>query len=91
MRPAGLREIERARRNGRWDAAYASASKATVPEDFQRAIDASPEAARVFASLDRKNRYAMLFRLHNVKRAETRARKIVQFVGMLEKGEKIHP
>lgn len=91
MRPAGMRQVERARQDGRWDAAYASASKATVPEDLQRALDANPGAAAFFATLDSRNRYAILFRIHNVKKAETRTRKIGQFIDMLGKGEKIHP
>lgn len=91
MHPAGLQEVERARQDGRWDAAYAPASTATVPEDLQRALDADPAASAFFATLDRQNRYAILFRIQNVKKAETRARKIAQFVQMLSRGEKLHP
>jgi uncharacterized protein YdeI (YjbR/CyaY-like superfamily) len=91
MQPAGLREVDRARQDGRWDAAYASASMATVPDDLQEALDGNPAAARFFATLDGRNRYAVLFRVQNAKRAETRARKITQFVEMLSRGEKIHP
>ena len=91
MRPAGLAEIERAKRDGRWDAAYASASASTVPDDLQLALDACPKAKAFFATLDRANRYAILFRIHNVKKAETRAKKIARFVEMLSDGEKIHP
>ena len=91
MRPAGLRAIEQARRDGRWEAAYASPSKATVPDDLQQALDANPKARKFFATLNSQNRFAILFRIQNVKKAETRARKIAQFIEMLNKGEKIHP
>lgn len=90
MRPAGLREIDRAREDGRWDRAYASASRSTVPEDLQKALDANKKAKAFFATLDSQNRYAVLFRIQNVKKAETRARKIAQFTEMLANGEKIH-
>ena len=91
MRPAGLTAVERAKLNGRWDAAYASASTSTVPDDLQQALDANPNAKAFFATLNSQNRYAILFRIQNVKRAETRARKIAQFIEMLSNGEKIHP
>jgi uncharacterized protein YdeI (YjbR/CyaY-like superfamily) len=91
MKPAGLTAIERAKTNGRWEAAYDSPSRAAVPEDFESALDANPHAKEFFRQLDRANRYAILFRIQNVKKAETRARKILQFIGMLEKHEKIHP
>lgn len=91
MRPAGLREINRAKQDGRWDAAYSSASTSTVPDDLQEALVRNPKAKRFFATLDSQNRYAILFRIQNVKKAETRVRKISQFIDMLNKGEKIHP
>jgi uncharacterized protein YdeI (YjbR/CyaY-like superfamily) len=91
MRPAGLREVDRAKRDGRWEAAYSSASTSTVPDDLQQALERNPKARRFFATLDSKNRYAILFRIQNVKKAGTRARKIDQFIDMLNKGEKIHP
>ncbi|GAB3252970.1 YdeI/OmpD-associated family protein [Chitinimonas naiadis] len=91
MQPAGLAEVERARQDGRWDAAYDSPSKATVPADFQAALDANDAAKAFFTTLDGANRYAMLYRIQTVKKAETRARKIAQFVAMLENHEKIHP
>ena len=91
MRPAGLREIERARQDGRWDRAYAPAGKATVPDDLQQALDAHPQAKAFFATLNSQNRYAILFRIQHVKKAETRARKIAQYVEMLERGETLHP
>jgi uncharacterized protein YdeI (YjbR/CyaY-like superfamily) len=91
MRPAGLQQVERAKADGRWDAAYAPASTATVPEDLQRALDAHPQAKAFFATLNSRNRYAILFRVHNAKKPETRARKIVQFVDMLSRGEALYP
>jgi uncharacterized protein YdeI (YjbR/CyaY-like superfamily) len=91
MKAAGLEAIENAKKNGRWEAAYDSPSGATVPGDFQAALDANPRATAFFKTLDRANRYAILWRIQTVKKAETRARKIRQFVDMLERGEKIHP
>jgi uncharacterized protein YdeI (YjbR/CyaY-like superfamily) len=91
MHAAGLREVERAKRDGRWDAAYDSPSAATIPEDFQAALDKSPRAKAFFATLDSRNRYAVLFRIQTAKKAETRAKRIQQFVAMLSRHEKIHP
>lgn len=91
MQPAGLAEVERARADGRWDAAYDAQSIATVPPDLQAALDANPKAAAFFATLDSRNRYAVLFRTQGAKKPGTRARRIAQFVEMLAKGEKIHP
>jgi uncharacterized protein YdeI (YjbR/CyaY-like superfamily) len=91
MRPGGLSEVERAKADGRWDAAYDAQSTATVPEDLQRALDSNPAAAEFFAQLDRTNRYAVLYRVQEPKRPETRAKRIEKFVGMLEKHETIHP
>jgi uncharacterized protein YdeI (YjbR/CyaY-like superfamily) len=91
MKAAGLEAIEAAKKNGRWDAAYDSPSGATVPSDFQGALDANPRAAAFFKTLDRANRYAVLWRIQTVKKAETRARKIQQFIEMLQREEKIHP
>jgi uncharacterized protein YdeI (YjbR/CyaY-like superfamily) len=90
MKAAGLEAIENAKTNGRWDAAYDSPSRATVAADFQKALDANPRAAEFFKTLDRANRYAILWRIQAVKKAETRARKIEHFIGMLERKEKIH-
>jgi uncharacterized protein YdeI (YjbR/CyaY-like superfamily) len=90
MHPAGLREIERARQDGRWEAAYAPASSATVPDDFQRALDGNRRARDFFGTLDSRNRYAVLFRIQTAKKAETRARKIAQFIAMLEQHETVH-
>lgn len=91
MKPAGLKEIERAKVDGRWEAAYDSASKATVPSDFQSALDSNVLAKEFFGTLDSRNRYAVLFRIQTAKKAETRAKKISQFVLMLERHEKVHP
>ena len=91
MRPAGLREVETAKADGRWDAAYAGSSTATVPDDLQRALDANPAARDFFATLDRQNRYAILYRVHGAKNPETRARRIATFVAMLAEGKKLHP
>jgi len=90
MRPAGLAEIERARGDGRWAAAYAPQSRAEVPADLQTALDASPKAAAFFATLKGANRDAILYRIGAVKKADTRARKIAEFVAMLERGETVH-
>lgn len=90
MKPAGLKAIDRARQDGRWDAAYASQKKISVPEDFQNALDQNRKAKEFFATLNSVNRYAILFRIHNAKKPETRAKRIQQFVEMLERGEKIH-
>jgi uncharacterized protein YdeI (YjbR/CyaY-like superfamily) len=90
MRPAGLAEVERAKADGRWDAAYDSPSRIEVPPDLQAELDRRPEAAAFFATLNSTNRYAILYRLHDAKRPETRARRLEQFVGMLERGETLH-
>jgi uncharacterized protein YdeI (YjbR/CyaY-like superfamily) len=91
MRTAGLREVERAKADGRWQAAYASQSNIVVPPDLQRALDASPAAKEFFETLDSTNRYAVLYRIHDAKRPETRTRRIEKFVAMLARGEKLHP
>jgi uncharacterized protein YdeI (YjbR/CyaY-like superfamily) len=88
MAPAGLREVERAKADGRWDAAYDSPATATVPEDLQRALDANGAAREAFAGLSASNRFTILHRIGEAKRAETRARRIEGFVAMLERGEK---
>jgi len=90
MKPSGLAEIENAKQNGRWDAAYDSQSKITVPEDLATALAAHPRAEAFFATLNSVNRYAVLFRIHHVKKAETRARKIAEYVEMLGRHEKLH-
>jgi uncharacterized protein YdeI (YjbR/CyaY-like superfamily) len=91
MRPAGMRQVSLAKEDGRWEKAYSSASSSVVPEDLQQALDANRKANAFFATLNSQNRYAILFRIQNVKKAETRARKIAQFVDMLSKGEKLYP
>jgi uncharacterized protein YdeI (YjbR/CyaY-like superfamily) len=91
MRPAGLAEVERAKADGRWDAAYAGQRVAAVPEDLQRELDARPAAKAFFAGLSGQNRYAILYRLQDAKRPETRARRLAKFVAMLEAGETIYP
>jgi len=90
MAAAGLAAVDAARADGRWDAAYASARKAEIPSDLQEALDANPAAAAFFATLTGANRYAVLYRIGAVKRAETRARKIADFVAMLERHETLH-
>ncbi len=91
MQPPGLEAVAHAKTNGQWDSAYDSHRTAVVPADFQRALDGHPKAKVFFATLNSANRYAILFRIQTVKRAETRAKKIEQFVGMLERHEVIHP
>lgn len=91
MQPSGLREVELAKADGRWDAAYESQSSSTVPDDLQAALDADPRAAEFFATLDKANRYAVLYRVHEAKRADTRAKRIEKFVAMLHAHETIHP
>lgn len=91
MKPSGLAAVERAKENGRWDAAYDSQSRVSVPDDLQAELDHHPKAKAFFSTLNSANRYAILWRLQTAKRAETRARRLEQFVGMLERGEKIHP
>jgi uncharacterized protein YdeI (YjbR/CyaY-like superfamily) len=90
MRPAGLAEVEAAKADGRWDAAYAGQRAATVPDDLRQELDRSPAARDFFDSLDAANRYAILYRLQEAKKPETRERRLRKFVAMLERGEKIH-
>lgn len=91
MRPAGLAEVERAKVDGRWDRAYESQRTMSVPEDLQRELDARPGAAAFFATLSSQNRYAILYRLQDAARPETRAKRLAKFVAMLEAGQTIHP
>jgi uncharacterized protein YdeI (YjbR/CyaY-like superfamily) len=90
MRPAGLAEIERAKADGRWDAAYDSPRTSTVPPDLQAELDADPDAKAFFEGLSSANRYAILYRLHDAKKPETRARRLEKFVAMLRRGETLH-
>jgi uncharacterized protein YdeI (YjbR/CyaY-like superfamily) len=91
MKPKGLAEVERAKRDGRWEAAYDSPNSAAVPPDLAAALIASPRAAAFFAKLDARNRYAVLWRIQTAKQAATRADRVARFVAMLAKGEKLHP
>ena len=91
MKPAGLKAIEAAKQDGRWDAAYESQKNIAVPDDFQAELDNNKKAKAFFATLNSVNRYAILFRIQTAKKAETRTKRIRQFVEMLEKGEKIYP
>lgn len=91
MQPAGQAEIDRAKADGRWDAAYDGARTAAVPADLQAALDARPGAAAFLSALDAANRYAVLWRVQTAKKPETRARRIEMLVAMLARGEKIHP
>jgi uncharacterized protein YdeI (YjbR/CyaY-like superfamily) len=91
MTAAGLAEVERAKADGRWDAAYAGQRAMTVPDDLRAALDRHPAAAELFAALDSRNRYAVLYRINDAKRPETRARRIAKFVAMLDEGKTIYP
>ena len=91
MRPAGLREVERAQADGRWEQAYESQSRVTVPDDLARALAANERASAFFATLDSANRYAILYRIGTAKKPETRAKRIDTFVAMLSEHKKIHP
>jgi uncharacterized protein YdeI (YjbR/CyaY-like superfamily) len=91
MQAAGLAAVEVAQSDGRWERAYEGASTISVPADLQEKLDENPSAAAFFAVLDSTNRYAVLYRIHDAKRPETRARRIEKFVAMLARGEKIHP
>nr|WP_099054812.1 YdeI/OmpD-associated family protein [Streptomyces fodineus] len=91
MRPAGLREVEKAKADGRWEAAYANQRTATVPDDLQAALDAAPKARDFFSTLDSRNRYAILYRIQDAKKPQTRAARIEKFVTMLAAHQKIYP
>jgi uncharacterized protein YdeI (YjbR/CyaY-like superfamily) len=91
MKPTGLAEVERAKQDGRWEQAYDSPAGATIPPDLQAALNKNLRAKAFFATLESRNRYAILWRVQTAKKAETRAKRIALFVGMLERGEKIHP
>jgi uncharacterized protein YdeI (YjbR/CyaY-like superfamily) len=91
MKPAGLREVERAKADGRWDAAYDAPSTATVPEDLRRELEKNEPAREFFETLDGRNRYAILYQIQDARRPETRARRIEKYVAMLGEGKKIYP
>ena len=90
MQPPGLSEVERAKDDGRWAAAYEGQRLATVPDDLERALDQNPKARAFFETLDSRNRYSVLYRVQDAKKPETRARRIEQFVAMLAQGRKIY-
>jgi uncharacterized protein YdeI (YjbR/CyaY-like superfamily) len=90
MAPAGMREIERAQADGRWEAAYDSHSTATVPDDLRAELERNPAAREFFAALDSTNRYAILYRIQEARRPDTRARRIAKYVAMLSEGRRIH-
>jgi len=91
MKPAGLAQIERARKDGRWKAAYDSPAHAEMPPDLARALDQSARAKAFYATLNSQNRYAILFRIQTAKKPETRLKRIQRFIEMLENNEKLHP
>ncbi len=90
IQPAGIAAVEAAKRDGRWDAAYDSPSQAAVPDDFQAALDSNPTANAFFATLNKQNRYAILWKIQTAKKAETRAKRIQQFIEMLEQHETLY-
>jgi len=87
MRPRGLREVDRAKEDGRWHDAYGSSTTATVPDDFQAALDAEPAAAEFFENLGSTKRYSFLYRIDDAKRPETRAKRIAEYVALLRQGK----
>ncbi len=91
MHPAGQAEVERAKTDGRWDAAYAGQASIEVPPDLAEALAAEPKAQAMFEALNSQNRYAVLYRITTAKRSDTRARRIEQFVAMLARGETVYP
>jgi uncharacterized protein YdeI (YjbR/CyaY-like superfamily) len=91
MQAAGLRQVELAQADGRWESAYVGQSKATVPDDLQLELDKNPQARDFFLTLNSANRYSILFRVQSAKKPETRAARIQKFVGMLANGEKLYP
>lgn len=90
MLPAGLVQVEAAKSDGRWDAAYAGSADMTIPQDFLDALDEMSAAKRFFATLDRRNLFSIYYRLHTAKKPETRARRIAQIVAKLDRGERFH-
>ncbi len=91
MKPSGLSQVERAKADGRWEAAYAGQRSITMPDDLRQALEENEPAREFFATLDSTNRYAILYRIQDAKKAETRARRIEKFVTMLSEHKKIHP
>jgi uncharacterized protein YdeI (YjbR/CyaY-like superfamily) len=90
MKPAGLKAIESAKQDGRWDAAYDGAKSASVPDDLAEALAANPAAAEFFATLDSRNRYAILYRIQDAKKPETRVRRVEKYVAMLAEQKKLY-
>lgn len=90
MRPPGLREVEKAKEDGRWQAAYDSQANVVVPDDFQAKLDQNPQAKAFWETLNSTNRYAILYRIHDAKRPQTRARRIDKFIDMLNQGQTIY-
>ena len=91
MRPSGLREVERAKADGRWEAAYDAQSTATVPDDMRRELEINRKALEFFSKLDSRNRYAILYQIQDAKKPETRARRIEKYVVMLAEQKKLYP
>ena len=90
MKPAGLEQVELAKADGRWDASYPSPANVTEPADLEKALKASPKAAEFYATLNKSNRYAIIYQLEDAKKPETRERRLAKFIGMLERGEKLY-
>jgi uncharacterized protein YdeI (YjbR/CyaY-like superfamily) len=90
MKPAGLQQVELAKADGRWDASYPSPANMTEPADLEKALKASPKAAEFYATLNKSNRYAVIYQLEDAKKPETRERRLAKFIGMLERGEKLY-
>ncbi|MDR6569046.1 Uncharacterized conserved protein YdeI, YjbR/CyaY-like superfamily, DUF1801 family [Chitinophaga ginsengisegetis] len=90
MKPAGIRQVELAKADGRWEKAYATQSEATIPDDFMAALKKNKKAAAFFETLNKQNKFAIYFRLQNAKKPETRAKRIVDFIAKLERQEKFH-
>lgn len=91
MQPAGIRQVELAQADGRWESAYESQSKITIPDDFQKELDNNPKAQEFFTTLNSVNRYAILFRIQTAKKPETRSARISTFIEMLANNQKLHP
>jgi uncharacterized protein YdeI (YjbR/CyaY-like superfamily) len=91
MKPAGLREVERAKADSRWEAAYEGQKTATVPDDLRQALEKNDRAREFFSTLDSANRYAILYRIQDARKPETRARRIEKYVAMLSERKKFHP
>jgi uncharacterized protein YdeI (YjbR/CyaY-like superfamily) len=91
MQPAGIQQMELAKADGRWEAAYDSQSKITIPDDFQRELDKNQQAKEFFHTLNSVNRYAILFRIQTAKKPETRSARITKFIEMLSNNQKIYP